>query len=219
MILNIIFGLIAFMAVLILLCYRSQVKSILDQVRYIKSQDTNKIISKYIQVKEINELTDELNDLLSIHRKKMKEFGIKDAYLKETITNISHDIRTPLTSLNGYFQLLKDSDNEDDRARYNSIIDTRVYCLTEILEQLFTFVKIQNDEYELELAPCNVNQIICDVMFSFYDDLKQQGIEPKIKIPENVNNTIANEIALKRVLQNIIKNALDHGKDSLCRRA
>lgn len=217
MVLNIIFGCISLFCMVSLVLYRRQMQAICRQLAFIKQQETNKLISTQINSKDIRKLADYLNDILLESRKLEAEYRKKDCELRETITNISHDIRTPLTSLDGYFQLLSQCEKEEDQDRYIQIIKTRVSSLKDILEQLFTFVKLQNNSYILELDPCNLNQILCEVMFSFYDDIKAKGIEPNISIPEGVDELFyidANEAGLKRVLQNMIKNALDYGRES-----
>lgn len=215
MLLNLIFGGIAVVCIIALVSYRLQVRLIMEQLKFIKENDTNKLIAKQLSMQEVVELTDNLNEVLRSCRKMVKEYGIKDSQLKETITNISHDIRTPLTSLDGYFQLLKEAERVEDRQRYYTIINSRIGSLKEILEQLFTYVKLQNDEYELESEKVNINQVICDVLFSFYEELKTMNLDPEVELPDQVSYAMVNHQAMKRVLQNIIKNALDHGKDNL----
>lgn len=215
MVLNIIFGVIALVSLGILIAYRRQVKAMVEELNFLHENETNKMLSRQLSFKEIESLISEINDLSKKYRNLMKDYSVKDRALKETITNISHDIRTPLTSLDGYFQLLQEANSEEERLRYYDIISSRIESLKEILEQLFMFVKLQNDAYEIELATCNTNQILCEVLFSFYEDMKAKEMEPEIEVPEEIYYCIAHEPSLKRVIQNIIKNALDHGKDRL----
>lgn len=161
--------------------------------------------------KQIEQLVDELNCLLTQKKSMELEFIKKEKQLKETITNISHDIRTPLTSLNGYFELLSETVDETEKEQYTVIIQERITSLKDILEQLFTLVKLQNSSFELECIPLNLTQILCEAMFAFYNDFKQLKMEPDIHIPEQSYFICANEVGLKRTIQNIIKNSLDHG--------
>ena len=84
--------------------------------------------------------------------------------IADTYTNLSHDIRTPLTSLDGYFQLLEEAEVEADRTRYIQIIQERIDSLKEMLEELFTYTKLQNKTYELKLECINLNQIPAEVV-------------------------------------------------------
>lgn len=213
--LNVIFGAAAFISMAMLVAYRFQIKSIVEQIKFIREHDTNKLISRQISFKEIGELTGELNELMERYRAFAGEHTRKDVQLREAVMNISHDIRTPLTSLDGYFQLLKDCDSEEDEQRYYDIIGTRIRSLKDILEQMFIFVKIQNDSYEMDIEKCDVKEILCETLFSFYEDMKSRGIEPDIDITEDSCQCLAHEGSLRRAIQNIIKNSLDHGQDSI----
>ena len=77
-----------------------------------------------------------------------------------TIINLSHDIRTPLTSMDGYFQLLLKSDDPEERQQYAAVISDRLFSLKEMLDELFTYAKLTNKAYEIELSPCAVNEIL-----------------------------------------------------------
>ena len=100
--------------------------------------------------------------------------------LKETITNLSHDIRTPLTSLDGYFQLLQQSDSEEERRKYVGIIQSRISSLKEMLEELFTYTRLQDADYELEMERIDFGKCAYDTVFSFYDEFQNRGIEPQV---------------------------------------
>ena len=103
---------------------------------------------------------DLLNELLDMRRKEKRRYLEKEALIADTYTNLSHDIRTPLTSLDGYFQLMEDCENVDDQRRYLGIIHERIHSLNEMLEELFTFTKLKNDSYSLKLMPCCLNRIL-----------------------------------------------------------
>lgn len=131
------------------------------------------------------------------------------------LRNLSHDIRTPLTSLDGYFQLLEEAGEEKDRKRYIQIIQERIESLKEMLEELFTYTKLQNGTYELKLEPQNVGQILKETIFSYYDNWAEQGISPQFEITEETVWIQGNRQALRRTIQNIIKNGLDHGNKEI----
>ena len=131
--------------------------------------------------------------------------------LKETITNLSHDIRTPLTSLDGYFQLLQQSDSEEERRKYVGIIQSRISSLKEMLEELFTYTRLQDADYELETGRIDFGKCAYDTVFSFYDEFQNRGIEPQVDFCGGHLFVRANDEAVRRALQNLIRNALVHG--------
>lgn len=130
-------------------------------------------------------------------------------------TNLSHDIRTPLTSLDGYFQLLSECENEADKQRYIGIIKERIDSLNDMLEELFTFTKIKNDSYTLSLSTCSFNKILKESILSYYEDWIGKGIVPALSITDTTLLVEANPQALKRVIENIVKNALVHGENEI----
>jgi signal transduction histidine kinase len=198
-----------------LILYRRQIKSFCRQLKFIQNNVTNKRISQDINYKEITELSDCLNDILKKQHQSELEYKKKDKQIKETIMNLSHDIRTPITSLKGYFELLLEAEGENEQERYHKIINSRINSLNDILEQLFTYTKLQNDTYQFVFEECNMNAILYEAVFSFYEEFKSKRIEPAVSIPEDNGIVWANSAAMKRAIQNIIKNALDHGKEQI----
>lgn len=165
-----------------------------------------------VRIGGIGKLLDTLNDYLLIQRKKERYYQEKEKTIANTYTSLSHDIRTPLTSLDGYFQLLETSDTEEEQKKYITIVQDRIKSLKDMLEELFTFTKLKNASFQLELSKCCINQMVKDTIFSYYDEWMEKEIEPHISITDTLLYMKGNEQAIRRVLQNIIKNGLDHGE-------
>ena len=211
MVLFCVISVICFLIVLLLLIlYKVQIRKICRSLNFYRKNKSNLQITTDINFREINALKNELNLLIDEQRKSENEYKQNDESLKTTITNLSHDIRTPLTSLDGYFQLLTECDDAKEREKYCRIINGRIKSLNEMLEELFTYAKLQDNGYTLEKEKINVNRLLFDTVFSFYDDFKNTGTEPQLEIIESPVYIYGDEIALKRVFQNIIKNALIH---------
>ena len=195
--------------------YQRQVKDICRQLSFLKEHESNMMIGSDFDTGGIRMLVDNLNELLDMQRKKRRDYQKKEALIADTYTNLSHDIRTPLTSLDGYFQLIEECNNMDDQKRYLGIIHERIYSLNEMLEELFTFTRLKNESYKFELEPCCINKILKETVFSYYDDWIEINIQPEIKITEELLFVNANKQALRRVIQNVIKNGLDHGEKKI----
>ena len=131
------------------------------------------------------------------------------------LSNMSHDIRTPLTSLDGYFQLMEACENVEEQRRYLNIIHERIHSLNEMLEELFMFTKLKNESYRLELTSCCINRILKETVFSYYDDWVRREIQPDIQITEEQLYIDGNKQGLSRIIQNVIKNGLDHGEKKI----
>lgn len=213
----IIAGLVIIILVLIyiLISYGRQMKSICRQLQFHLEEDSNLLIQVSSSSVHTKKLAAILNEFLAKRRGERAEVSQKEKSISEIYTNLSHDIRTPLTSLDGYVQLLSESRDEEEKKRYLAVIIERIECLKEMLDELFTFTRLKNDCWQLEINECCFNKITAETLFSYYYVWKEQGIEPRINLPEEDLFFYGNEAAYKRVLQNIIKNALLHGEKEL----
>ena len=195
--------------------YQRQVKDICRQLAFLKKHDSNMLIHREFGLGGIGMLSDRLNDLLELRRKEKQYYQEKETLIADTYTNLSHDIRTPLTSLDGYFQLMEACENVEEQRRYLNIIHERIHSLNEMLEELFMFTKLKNESYRLELTPCCINLILKETVFSYYDDWVRREIQPDIQITEEQLYMDGNKQGLSRIIQNVIKNGLDHGEKKI----
>ena len=197
-----------------LISFSMAVKDINSQLRYINENETNKKVAVGTAPKSITNLTTTINSMLVENRSKELAVAKKDEELKETITAMAHDVRTPLTSLKGYFELMSESKNPDDIERYKGIITERIDSLSDMLEQLFTYTKINNTSYKLEMDKVDLSNCVISSLLSYYNDFEKRDFDVKIDIDENVH-IAGDEQSLKRVVQNLIKNSLVHGEKTI----
>ncbi len=195
--------------------YRRQIKGICRQIQFVSGDITNHRVRTDITEKELVELAQLLNEMSDKHNRESVELINKDRRLKETLTSVSHDIRTPLTSLKGYFELLMSEEDTDKKLQYAGVMSERMDNLSDLLDELFTYTKLQNQDYKLELEECDMTKLVLDTIFSFYESFKQAKIEPKLGIDEKKHMVMANDVAMKRVISNIVKNAVVHGVGQL----
>lgn len=195
--------------------YQRQVKDICRQLAFLMKHDSNMLIHREFGLGGIGMLSDRLNDLLELRRKEKQYYQEKETLIADTYTNLSHDIRTPLTSLDGYFQLMEACENVEEQRRYLNIIHERIHSLNEMLEELFMFTKLKNESYRLELTSCCINWILKETVFSYYDDWVRREIQPDIQITEEQLYIDGNKQGLSRIIQNVIKNGLDHGEKKI----
>ncbi len=195
--------------------YRRQVINICRQMVFIKENDTNMIIYNDIIEKEILNLTSLINLMCEEHKVKENILKEKDKRLKIAMAGISHDIRTPLTSLRGFFELLETETDTEKKKKYSKIIDGKLIELTELLEELFTYTKLQNEDYVLELGRYDFTKIVLGTLFSFYGTFKDKNIETELDIYEEQVIVTCNDVAVKRMLSNILKNAMLHGSGKI----
>lgn len=208
-------ALIAAAAALIsLYCYRRQVRDICRRLAFIKSHKTNMKLDIETGSRDLNALCDEINETLRKADRLFVETDRAERNLRCAVADISHDIRTPLTSLDGYFQLLSESADEEERARYEVIIRTRIESLNTMLEELFTYARLHGG-LEIPLSEIDFGETVIKTALSFYDSFTSAGILPEVDFSEEKFAVVSNADALTRVVQNIIKNALVHGSGSV----
>ncbi len=206
---------ILFLAAWLLWMVRRQILSICRQLEFLEERESNMMVTGQIHVLGIGKMLDSLNRYLKKSRERQQEFNRKEQQIADVYTNLSHDIRTPLTSLDGYFQLLESCDEEQQRKKYVAVIEERIRSLKEMLEELFTFTRLKSGGYELAREDCILNQILKETIFAYYDEWSRQGIQPELVITEERLIFLGDEQAARRVLQNIVKNAIDHGGEYL----
>jgi len=192
----------------------SQIKNIRDQVHFISRNDTNKRVSFYGKSRHMAGLARDINNIIDSYRDREEEILKQDKEIKDTLTNMSHDIRTPLTSLKGYFELLKESEDPAEQEKYRNIITERIDSLGEILETMFFYTKVSNVNYQVPLDTIEMSEVVMQTLFSYFDDFENAGLTPEVDIDENLR-VIGNEQSIKRILQNLIKNCLVHGDSNV----
>jgi len=176
--------------------------------------DTNARLTTTTFNKDIVNLTESINLMLGKNRQDYIEVQRMEAILKRAITNISHDLRTPLTSAKGYLQMAENSNIDDEtRTRYLAIIRGRLDALTVLLNSLFAFSRAV--EGDITLQPMNIGNALRDTLVDSFSEIESKGFIVETSIPDTPVYCLCDEEAFKRVLQNLITNAIVHGKDYL----
>lgn len=196
----------------LLYLYKSQINNLKKQIDFIEENDTNLKLSSTFYSKSMYSLINSINNILNKNRENSLLLKKVNRSYKESITSISHDIRTPLTSLSGYIQMLnKENIPYDKRLEYIRVIENRMDAVTNMLDQLFEFSRLESNEMTLESNVININNILRDSISLFYDKFNEASLIPLITIPDTPYCILGDENALHRVFINIINNSLIHG--------
>ncbi len=148
-------------------------------------------------------------------RKQRLRFLQGDKALKEAVTNISHDLRTPLTAICGYLDLLGEVEKSEETARYLSQISGRVEAMKQLTEELFRYSVLASGE-SFSLEPVDLCRAVSESLLSFYGAMQAKGITPEIKLCENPVMRHLDSSALNRIFSNLIGNALKYSDGDLC---
>lgn len=199
-----------FITLYLLIC--REVKSISNQLYEInKSQKNTKILLSFSN-RVIEKLARNINKALEEKQKVEIEYKRMDKELRQAIANMSHDLRTPLTSIMGYIQLIEDERTpEDDKKQYLDIVKKRGVSLQGLIESFYDMSRLEAREYKFDIKSIDLQSIMCDSIASFYNDFINKKIEPIINIAENVPMIKADENAVKRIISNLIQNMLRYG--------
>ena len=175
----------------------------------ILESDTNNIISISSSDKDIKNLTINLNDNLIELRKQKLKYKNGNQELKKIVTNISHDLRTPLTALKGYIDLINKEKLSISQKKYLKIIQKKSDEFNELTGQLFEFSKIIDTlEKNINLSKdeCCINEILEETLLSFYNIFKEKNIFPTINISNKKLYKKVNKISIVRIFENILSN-------------
>ena len=173
------------------------------------SSDTNQLITVSSSDKHVRHLASEIAKQLTELRRQRRQYINGDRELKEAVTNISHDLRTPLTAICGYLELLEAEEMTDNTRRYVEQISNRTEALKALTEELFRYSVISSVS-DLSYEKINVGRVLEDTLISFYGAFEQKNITPNISLPDSVIVRILDKSALSRIFGNIISNAVKY---------
>ena len=206
-------SLILLLIILILLAiiigYKREIKNMSKQIRNSNGYLTPVRISSIN--KEIENLAIEINNLYKKNHESNLRVKENDENLKESIASMAHDLRTPLTSIMGYIQLIEsDSVKDTDKNRYLKIIKKRTENLSNLINSFYDLSRIECNEYKMDLKLVDIKEIFCEVLALFYDNFLEANIEPKVVIDEKVSKVIADVESVNRIFSNLINNILKY---------
>lgn len=172
--------------------------------------ETNNLIDIASRDGCMRRLAESINEQLRIFRGERHRFQQGDRELKEAVTNISHDLRTPLTAICGYLDLLEAEETSDTVSRYLDVIRERSGVLTQLMEELFCYAVVTAPSYEMEYEEVDVNQALEEALSEYYALIRSRGISPQVKMPEYRVVKRLDRKAVSRIFGNIISNAIKY---------
>ena len=206
LLLTIILCFICIFLILKLCLIKHSIKEIEKSFSYILKADTNNIITISSSDKDIKNLTININDNLTELRKQRLQYKSGNQELKKIITNISHDLRTPLTAIKGYIDLIQQENLSNKQKQYLKIVEKKSNELTELTDQLFEFSKTMDIGTKIKKEKCCMNEILEETLANMYHFFREKQINPKLEICEQKIYKDLDKHSIIRVFKNILSN-------------
>lgn len=210
----VICGLIAIIIVLI-----SIIVGYKREFRRINKEISNNL-DEYVNIKtksvdkDVENLVENINLIFDSKQKVVAEKKKKEEELRASISNMSHDLRTPLTSIIGYLQMIKsEKPSEADKKEYMDIVEKRTKSLQKLISSFYDLSRIEGNEYNFNYKKVNLSNVLCENIAVFYNDFINNNIEPVIEIEEGIKEIISDEGAITRIFSNLIGNMIKHGEN------
>ena len=199
-----------FFLILKIVFLKKSLQNLSKSLDYILKTDTNNLITITSNDKTLKKIISSLNTELKTIRKLKLEYQNESSELKTSITNISHDLRTPLTAIKGYLELIKTNNIPKKEREYLKIINNKTNDLIYLTEELFFFSKSLDLDTKTNQENICLNTILEDTILEFYTLFKKNNITPTLNICSKKVYRLLNKNLLKRILENILSNALKY---------
>ena len=195
----------------IIIGYKREFRRINKQITENVDEYAN-IKTKFVD-KDIENLVASINLIFDSRQKIVAEKNKNEEKIREGISNMSHDLRTPLTSIMGYLQMIKsEKSSEADKKEYMDIVEKRTKSLQQLISSFYDLSRMEGNEYNFNYKKVNLSSILCENIAVFYNDFRNNNIEPIIEIDENVKDIISDDDAINRIFSNLITNMIKHGE-------
>lgn len=164
---------------------------------------------------EIKELLIAINNLLEFTQKVLADYRKKEISMSKMLSNISHDLKTPLTVVLGYIETIKLDENisSEEREVLLSKVHNKTIEVIELINKFFDLAKLESGDKEIQLTRININEMCRKNILEFYDNLTTKGFQVDIQIPEAPVYALGNLEALDRIMNNLFSNAIKYGSD------
>ncbi|MFG6323623.1 MAG: sensor histidine kinase [Lachnospiraceae bacterium] len=189
---------------------QARLREITAKLSEILEQDTDEQVMVFTDDKTLKELCGQIN-LLLLDRQKMKaDFRKQEIASKKMLANISHDIKTPLTVILGYLEIMRLSNCEDEALQK---VETKAKQVMDLIDQFFTLAKLESGDKNIEMVQVNINELCRENVLGYYELLVQKDYAVDIIIPEQHIFVQGDRESVSRILGNLLSNAIRYGSD------
>lgn len=194
-----------------LLMLRREIGRMTEQLGRYNERGTGKKIDVALFDQKLEALAGEINRQSNLFIESEANRKRVEKEFRQAVANISHDIRTPLTSILGYIQLLEaESITPEEKLEYIAIVKNRTRRLQALLNDFFELSVIESLDYSLQTEKLEMTGLLSEILVGFYDSYNERNITPDIRLPEVKMFVYADESALRRVVENLLVNTVKH---------
>lgn len=187
-----------------------QINKISTKLSEILEKNSDEKIMVFTDNEAIMELSVQINELLSERQKMKADFRKQELHTKKMLSNISHDIKTPLTVILGYLEIMRIKNSEDEMLQK---VEARAKQVMELINQFFTLAKLEAGDQNLQKMKVDICEICRENILSFYELLQQKEFTVDIVIPKSALYVWGDTDAIHRILSNLISNAVRYGSE------
>lgn len=188
---------------------------ITNKLKQMKASQLSERILIVTDDKQLIEMLKMLNQIIDDYQENVVHYKKMKASMKRMLANVSHDLKTPLTVIAGYIEMLQNQPqmNEQERMRLLQQVHSKTVELIRLMNSFFDLAKLESGDKDIPLEKVNLTEICKNNILLFYEWIQSKGLEVVIELPENPIFALGNEEALNRVLNNLISNGLRYGTD------
>ena len=190
---------------------QAKLRAISDKLKEIIEKDSDEQITVFTENKDLMELAAQINALLEKYLKTKADYRRSEITSKKMLSNISHDIKTPMTVILGYLEIMQLSETLSDEMLKK--VERKAQSVMELINQFFTLSKIESGDMDIELYRVDICEICRESVLDFYELLSNKKLYVKVDMPETPIYIQGNKEALQRILFNLISNVIRYGAD------
>lgn len=190
--------------------FHAKIRRISQKLSEILDDDTDEKLMVFTDNRALQELCAQINRLLLDRQKIKADYRKKEISYKKMLSNISHDIKTPMTVILGYLEMMRLADRENEELRK---VEAKAGQVMELIDQFFTLAKLEAGDMDLSVGKINISRLCRECMLGYYDILQGRAFDVELLIPEKDIYALGEVRAVDRILNNIISNAVRYGGD------
>ena len=165
--------------------------------------------------KDLEDLLQEMNNYLEKTQMEKIKSTRREKEIRKEIENISHDLRTPLTSILGYLELIKDEDiTKEEKYEYIYIVERKSRDLKDLIQSFYDLSRLESNEYKVDIKTIDIHKELMEQLLIYYNDFDKKGIDVELDIGEEAINIQGDLNIIGRIFTNLIQNAIKYAKDT-----